>query len=485
MSSDNYIQPQRSSGVLRKILMVILPIAIVIGFVVAATIIIKLNKKPEQKERTFNTLAVIADYAVSDKVQLTVSTQGEARPRTEIDLVPEVGGKIIYVSPNFLEGGIIRKGETLFRIEDSDYKVNVIRAKAGLAQAEQVLVREQAEGEIARRDYEDLGRGTPSALALRKPQQAQAQAQLQAAKAELETAELQLKRTYVRAPFDGRVRMNSSGLGQFVSPGRTLGRIFSTDIVEVRLPLTDDDLSKIDLPIAFVAKSRAEAPEVILSATIAGKVRKWNGRIMRTDSTYDTQTRALFAIAEVFDPYGSGASESGVPLPPGLFVDASINGKVYDNVIVLPRDGLRPEDEVYIVDDKGKVDVRQAVVLDTNAEKAFLLGGVEPGELAVLSPMEKSRISMTLKVLDASDPTKVLVDPPKPEWMKKMEAEKKAKKDEKKAKRGWGRKKDDEATEDQDEGPKRKGDQEGDDSKVADKEMSAAKDSQSKAGSDQ
>jgi len=78
-----------------------------------------------------------------------------------------------------------------------------------------------------------------------------------------------------------------------------------------------------------------------------------------------TQTRALFAIAEVFDPYGSGASESGVPLPPGLFVDASINGKVYDNVIVLPRDGLRPEDEVYIVDDKGKVDVRQAVVLDT------------------------------------------------------------------------------------------------------------------------
>jgi len=254
--------------------------------------------------------------------------------------------------------GIIRKGETLIRIEDSDFKVNVIRAKAGIAQAEQVLIREQAEGEIARRDYEELGRGTPSALALRQPQQAQAQASLLAAKAELETAELQLKRTYVRAPFDGRVRTKSSDLGQF-------------------------------------------------------------------------------AIAEVFDPYDKGASENGVPLPPGLFVDASIAGKSYENVIVLPRDGLRPEDEVYVVDDKGKIEVRNADVLDTNAENAFLLGGVAPGELVVLSPMEKSRISMTLKVLDATDPTVVLVDPPEPEWMKKAREAKKSGKNEK---RGWGKK---------------------------------------------
>jgi len=222
-----------------------------------------------------------------------------------------------------------------------------------------------------------------------------------------------------------------------VTPGRTLGRIFSTDVVEVRLPLTDNDLSKMDLPIAFVATSRDEAPDVILSATIAGKLRKWNGKIMRTDSTYDTQTRALFAIAEVFDPYDKGASENGVPLPPGLFVDASIAGKSFENVIVLPRDGLRPEDEVYVVDDKGKVDVRNADVLDTNAENAFLLGGVEPGELVVLSPMEKSRISMTLKVLDATDPTVVLVDPPEPEWMKKA---REAKKSGKNGKRGWGKK---------------------------------------------
>ena len=454
MSSESYTPTvKRSGGFLRKFLMIFIPIAIVLGFFILTTVIIAMNKKPEEKKRTFNTLAVIADYAVMDDVQLSVTTQGEARPRTEIDLVPEVGGKIVYVSPNFIEGGIIRKGETLIKVEDSDYKVNVIRAKASIAQAEQVLIREKAEGEIARVDYEELGRGQPSALALRKPQQAQAQASLQTAQAELETAELQLKRTAVRAPFDGRVRTKNSDLGQFVSPGRTLGRIFSTDIVEVRLPLTDDDLSKIDLPIAFVAKNRASAPDVVLSATVAGKKREWQGKIMRTDSTYDTQTRALFAIAEVFDPYGAGASENGVPLPPGLFVDAAVSGKTFNDVIVLPRDGLRPEDEVYVVDDKGKVDVRIAEVLDTNAKNAFLLGGVEAGELVVLSPMEKSRVSMTLKVLDAKDPTKIIVDPPKPEWMKKMSE---AKKNDKKKKRRWGKKKD--TPEDKSEGDKDKKD---------------------------
>lgn len=439
MSSESNLPiVQRRGGFLRKLLMIVIPLAILLVFIIATIAIIAANKKPEEKKRPFNTLAVIAAYTVQDDVQLKVKTQGETRPRTEIDLVPEVGGKIVYVSKNFIEGGIIKKGETLLRIEDADFKVAVVRAQASLAQAEQVLVREQAEGDIAKREYEELGRGEPSALALRLPQQAQAKAALQAAEAEVEAAKLQLTRTSVRAPFTGRVRTKSSDLGQFVSPGRTLGRIFSTDVVEVRLPLTDNDLSKMDLPFGYVAKDRASAPDVTLRAVIAGKERSWNAKIMRTDSTYDTQTRALFAIAEVFDPYGKGQSESGVPLPPGLFVDAYVNGKKYEDVIVLPRDALRPENEVYVVDDKGQAEIRKTQVLDTNSEAAYLTGGVSVGELVILSPMERSRVSMTLKVLDANDPNVVLVDPPEPEWMKKMKA-KQASEGEKK--RRWGKKK--------------------------------------------
>jgi multidrug efflux pump subunit AcrA (membrane-fusion protein) len=190
------------------------------------------------------------------------------------------------------------------------------------------------------------------------------------------------------------------------------------------LPLSDSDLSKLDLPVAYVSKNRASAIGVKLSAVIAGERRYWNGKIMRTASTYDTQTRALFAIAEVVDPYGLGSSENGYPMAPGLFVDAEIAGKVYQEVIVLPRDGLRPDNEVYVVNDKGKTDIRKVDVLDSDSERALLLSGIEAGELVVLSPMEKSRVSMTLRALDVNNPDTILVDPPKPDWMKKLEGNK-------------------------------------------------------------
>jgi len=424
MSNQIKAQPtiaRSGGGTARFFILLFLFLLIIGGFAAATMLTIKANEKPKERKRPFNTLAVMADYAVADNVNLSVAAQGEARARTEIDLVPEVGGKVVYVSPNFIDGGIFRKGETLIRIDDSDYNVSVIRAESGVAQAEQALAREIAEGEIARRDFEELGTGEPTALALREPQRQQAEAALMAANAELESAKLQLKRTYVRAPFNGRVKSKASDLGQFVGPGARLGRIFSTDIFEVRLALTDSDLSKLDLPIAFVAKNRAAAPEVKLTAVVAGKNQIWAGRIMRTDSSFDTQTRTMTAIAEVVDPYGKGLSNQGMPLAPGLFVGAELTGKQYENVVVIPRDGLRPDDLVYVVDDKGKAEIRNVDVIDTSVERAVLRSGVEAGELIVLSPMERSRVTMTLKAIDINDPSNVLVDPPKPDWMKKME----------------------------------------------------------------
>ena len=148
----DYSMPEHKGGGLRKFFVIAIPLLIVAGFIIATSVFISATKKPKEKKRSFNALAVIADYAKLGNVQLEVRTQGEVRPQIEIDLVPEVGGKIVFVSPNFIEGGIFKKGETLLRIEDADFQVAVIRAEAGMAQAEQVLAQEQAEGEVARQD---------------------------------------------------------------------------------------------------------------------------------------------------------------------------------------------------------------------------------------------------------------------------------------------------------------------------------------------
>ncbi len=438
--------PKKKSGFLRKALVILVPILIFVFAFLALGAMKAGKKKPEVQKRRDPTLAVMAVPAYQDTVVLDVSLQGQTRPRTEVDMSPQVGGKITFVSRQFVAGGQFNKGDVLLRLEQADYDVAVLRAEAAVARAEQLVVREKAEGAIAAEDWKDLGRGgQASALTLRKPQLAEAEASLKSALADLDNAKLQLSRTIVRAPFNGRIKERFADIGQFVSPGARLARVFSTEAIEIPLSLNDADLTRLALPVSMSADSKVKKPKVTLSAIIAGERRVWNGEIVRTDGVFDPQTRTISAIAEVRDPFGKGMSADGFPLPPGLFVTAEIVGRKIDSAIVIPRDSLRPENKVYVVDDKGEAQSRDAVVLDTNAERAVIASGVEPGEYVIISPLEKSQISLKFKVLDANDPSKVIIEPPKPDWMKKKEADEAAGEKEPEKKGWFGRKKKDDS----------------------------------------
>ncbi len=417
MTTQNQNNIHDSKIGIGKIILTILAIVFVLFFFMGLANMMKaMYKKPEVKKKPRPVIAVMVAPAVTKTVQLNATVQGESRPRTEIDLVPEVGGKIISVSPKFISGGIFNKGDVLYRIDPTDYEVAVVRAEAGVARAKQVLLREEKESEIAKQDWQDLGEGkVASDLTLRKPQLREAQANLQSAEADLQNAKIRLARTEVKAPFNGRVREKIADIGQYVGPGTRLGRIFSTDIAEVRLAISDEDLAQINLPFAYVAKNRRTAPQVELTATVGGIVRTWHGRIMRTDAAFDPQTRSMYAIAEVVDPYGKGAAKGGFPLAPGLFVDAKISGKTLKDVIVIPRDGLRPENQVYIVTPEGVAEAHTASVIDTNPERAILSSGIKPGDYVIVSPLEKSQISLKFRALDYHDPSKILIEPKKEE----------------------------------------------------------------------
>ncbi|MEE4210491.1 MAG: efflux RND transporter periplasmic adaptor subunit, partial [Parvularcula sp.] len=272
---------------------------------------------------------------------------------------------------------------------DADYRLAVTRARAQVAQAEQRLAVEEAEAALAARDYEELS-GTdsetdPSVLVLRKPQLAAAQAELASAKANLADAELALARTTIKAPFDGRVREISADVGQFVNPGAALGQIFATDIAEVRLPLSDQDLAKLGLPFAFEARGE-DAPLVNLSAEVAGQVRRWQGRITRVDAAIDSSTRQISAIAEVEDPYGTGADD-GFPLAFGLFVEAEILGRDVDHAVVVPILALQSDGTVFVVDNEDKLIVRDVVTSGRVSEGIVVTAGLEEGDLMVVSPV--------------------------------------------------------------------------------------------------
>lgn len=379
---------------------------IIIGVVVVAIIgiVFMLNATAPQPERANaapRPVAVFVSEAQMDTVSLTVVSQGEARPRTQINLVPQVPGRITYVNPDFIEGGFFEAGETLVRIEDADYRLAVTRAEAQVAQAEQALAREQAESDLARSEWEELGEGEASSLTLREPQLAEARAQLAAARATLQDARLDLQRTRVSAPFAGRVRTKNADLGQFVSAGTPLGEVFSTDRVQIRLPLTDYDLGLLGIPVAFNAAEEGAGIPVTLSAVVAGQERSWNAEITRTDSAIDSQTRVLYAIAEVEDPYGT-AAEGGSPLAVGLFLTAEIEGREVENVYVLPRAALRGENTIYVAEPGGRLSVRTVDVVTSNVENLIVSSGVRGGEMVVISPVRGANEGMRIQSLDDS-----------------------------------------------------------------------------------
>lgn len=377
-------------------IVVIVIVAVLFGLVVLA--ILGTGPQPERANPTPRPIAVFVEEAQRETIALTVSSQGQARPRTQINLVPQVSGRITYVNPDFIEGGFFEAGETLVRIEDADYRLAVTRAEAQVAQATQALAREQAESDLARSEWEELGEGEASSLTLREPQLAEARAQLAAARATLQDARLDLQRTRVSAPFTGRVRSKAAGLGQFVNAGTPLGEVFSTDTVLIRLPLTDFELGILGIPVAYSAGDEPGIP-VTLTATLAGEAQTWMGRITRTDSAIDPQTRVLYAIAEVDDPYGA-AAEGGAPLAVGLFVNAQIEGREVENAYILPRAALRGEDSVYVAEPGGILSIRTVDVVTSSTERLVVSSGVSAGDMVVVSPVRGASDGMRIQSLD-------------------------------------------------------------------------------------
>lgn len=377
-----------------------LPVILIGGFVGVYVMLVATQAQPERAEIEARPAAAFVAEAQPSPVQLYVETQGEVTPLTEIDLTAQVAGRIDYVNPDFEDGGFFEAGEVLVRLEDADYRLAVTRAEALVAQRRQLLIREQAEADLAREEWEALGEGEASALTLRQPQMAEARAQLAAAEAGLAEARLNLSRTRISAPFDGRVRQKNADLGQYVGPGARIGRVFSTDRVQVRLPLTNSELAILDLPLAFRASDEAEGRHASLSAQVAGSEREWEGRLVRTDSAIDPQTRTLSAIIEVRDPYGEAAQAAGAPLAVGLFVSARIDGRRLDNAFALPRSALRGADQVFVAQTDGTLSIRQVEVIDTSADRVVVAGSaIQQGDRVVTSPLRAAADGMLVRAL--------------------------------------------------------------------------------------
>jgi multidrug efflux system membrane fusion protein len=378
----------------RKIL---LPILILIIGAGGAAILFASKDVVETRQPEILPPLVRVSTVQPQKVQMIVATQGTVAPRTESTLIAQVAGQIRTVSSAFASGGFFEKGDLLLTIDPRDYEVAVSQAKVQVAQAELRISREQEEADIAYQEWGKIGKGQPSALVLRKPQIAEAEATLEAALGSLIRAKLNLERTYIRAPYAGRVRSKNADVGQYMGPGSPIGRIYAVDYAEVRLPIANQDLAFLDLDFGFRGQTETtKGPTVKLHADFGGQTHTWEGQIVLVEGEVDARSRMVYLVARIDNPYGRSKDGNRPPLAVGMYVTAEVLGKMADDVYTIPRAALRANRDILVVTDN-RLYFREIDILRADAEKVIVKSGLNPGDQLCLSPLDTAVDGMRVR----------------------------------------------------------------------------------------
>jgi multidrug efflux system membrane fusion protein len=141
--------------------------------------------KAEENKEVDTRPSVSVESLIPISHNVLITSFGEVQPLEKTLIAAQVSGEVISWDPNFVAGGIVKRGEVLFSIEKDRYEAAVLQAQAQVSLAQASLIEEQARQKVAKRESQNLPSSQVSDLYLRKPQVLSAQAQLKFAQANL------------------------------------------------------------------------------------------------------------------------------------------------------------------------------------------------------------------------------------------------------------------------------------------------------------
>lgn len=373
-------------------------IVIIIGSVALASFLVSLAPEPERVEPPPQIPYAQTGTVIAGSGAIPVYGAGTVRPGAEVDIAPQVGGRVTWVDAGFRSGGRVQAGQAVFRIEEADYLYRVQEAEANLAARRVALLEEQEQAAIARAEYERYSsrqrdadtQTSVSPLTLREPQLEAARAELKRAEALLADARLALSRTLVTAPFDGYVREEAVDPGQIVTAGQTVGRLFASDAVEVIVPLSDRDASLIPGLWELKAGDDKQTVQALVIARYGGNNYAWKGYVDRGETSKDEQTRTIDVVVRVPEPFSAGIPVGGAavagdspPLLVGEYVEVEITGLAPESFFRAPRAALQPGNELWVVNPGGKVSIAPVQVLQRSNDEVFVTGDLQSGQAVI------------------------------------------------------------------------------------------------------
>ncbi|WCM19177.1 efflux RND transporter periplasmic adaptor subunit [Paraburkholderia bryophila] len=324
--------------------------------------------------------------------------------RTSAFLVAQVRARVdgIVLRREFTEGGEVKAGQRLYKIDPAPYIATLNNAKATLAKAQANLVSTTAQANrykvlvaanaVSKQDYDN-------AVA----SEGQAAADVAAGKAAVDTAQINLGYTDVTSPVTGQIGVSQVTPGAYVqaSAATLLATVQQLDPVYVDLTQSSLDGLKLRREVQE-GRLKTSGPDAAKVSLILedGRTYSEKGKLQFTDVTVDQSTgsvtvRALFKNADKV-------------LLPGMFVRARIEEGVNDNALVVPQVGITHDQKgqptALVVGDDNKVALRQLVTSGTYGSNWVVESGLKAGDRVIVAGTEKARPGQQVKPVAAQLP---------------------------------------------------------------------------------
>jgi RND family efflux transporter MFP subunit len=319
-----------------------------------------------------------------------ITAMGTVMASRQVTLKARVSGDVQQLSPKFIPGARISKGDEILRLDPVDYEVKLKKAQSALETARADLAIEQGSQTIAREELRLLSETAsdvvPTDLVLRKPQLLQAQAAVASAEADLSKARLDLERTVVTAPFNAMIINRSVNLGAHVNSQESLVTIVGTDEYWIEAVIPVERMKLLDF------RRDGGCPAVIRSQAGSGT---WRGRAVRTTGQVSETSRMATVIVAVTDPLGLQSENGSPPLILGDYVNVDIQGRSFEAVVELPRMALHDGNTVWIYDN-GTLEIRSVALTWKQGDTIYIGDGLASGESVIVSdlpmPVEGMRL---------------------------------------------------------------------------------------------
>ncbi|MCP3874059.1 MAG: HlyD family efflux transporter periplasmic adaptor subunit [Desulfobacteraceae bacterium] len=414
-----------------RVLRVIIVLGVAVG---VAQLLISLKKEPEKKEivKTHPSVKVIIANPVS-KI-MTVEAYGTVKPRRLVKIAVEVPGRIEYIHPSFIEGGKIKKGNVLVRLDQRSYKldrqtsqvrirqaktdidnlnqdienlkndIELSKANVELTQKEFKRIKKLTENQFASKNSLDKAeqqylqakialQNIENRLSMTDTYMDQKNAALAMAQVDFDKADLALKKTQIRSKFNGFVLDKLAEKGEYINPGQILGSIYQEEglDVDVRIPL-----EKMKWIEAFFENGITPKAKVMVANLDSVKSYSWDAKVARIKAKIDEKTRTLPMTLEILN---SDKKIKGIfDLKPGTFVKCNIIGETYKNIFVLPRYLLKHGEVLFIANDN-HLKMKKVNVFRKFEEEIYINAGLNPGDKIISSPLPGALEGMELTII--------------------------------------------------------------------------------------